>query len=256
MPTVAALILGDEILAGTFVDENGPFLASQLRSLGATLRRITVLPDDIDAIAAAVREAVASVDRVITTGGIGPTHDDVTYEAVARGLDRPLERRPELVALLARYGIPQTADALRMATVPAGAVLRPAGRPDDPPLVVVGSVYVFPGVPKLLRRQFPSVAADFSGPAICRACVATPADEVTLAPILRAVVDQWPEVAVGSYPRTEGDRRWVWVTLASRDAAAVDAATRALLAAAPAATRVVSPGEPDGGTLWSTREVG
>ena len=256
MPSVAVLILGDEILAGTFADENGPFLAGQLRTLGARLRRITVLPDEVDAIAAAVRDAVATVDRVITTGGVGPTHDDVTYAGVARGLDRPLECRPELVALLAHHGIPPTADALRMATVPAGAVLRPAGRAADPPVVVVGSVYVFPGVPRLLRRQFPAVAADFAGPSVRRAAVATPVDEVTLAPLLRAVVAQWPQVAVGSYPRTAGERRWVAITLASRDAPAVDAATEALLATVPSAVRVASPGEPEAGTLWSTEEVG
>src|SRR5580704_7591501 len=96
--TAAIVVIGDEILTGKFAEENAAFLIGELRTLGVELRRITVIPDDLDDIAQTVREASARVDLVFTSGGVGPTHDDVTIGAIARAFDTTVARHPELEA--------------------------------------------------------------------------------------------------------------------------------------------------------------
>ena len=99
-PTAAIIIIGDEILSGKFVDENTPFLIRRLRALGVDLRRAVIIPDDLAEIAREVSLAADRYDLVFTTGGVGPTHDDVTLEGVARAFGVPLVTYPRLVSLL------------------------------------------------------------------------------------------------------------------------------------------------------------
>src|SRR5690242_8194892 len=124
MATAGIVVIGDEILSGKFVEENAAFLIGELRALGVELRRITVIPDDLDDIAATVRDASARFDHVFTSGGVGPTHDDVTMAAIARAFGTTVTRHPELEAKVRGYWQDRLAEAnLRLADVPAGAEL-------------------------------------------------------------------------------------------------------------------------------------
>ncbi len=228
MPTAAVVVIGDEILSGKFADENGPFAIRRLREIGADLCRLVTIRDDVSGIGDEIAACSRRHDLVLTTGGVGPTHDDVTFEGVARGLGVPLERRPELVGMLERFGLPLTPASLRMATVPAGAEIIVDG-PDDIPIVRAANVYVFPGVPSLFRRGFERVAGRFAGPVVLDRRVATRAGEVEIAPLLTEVQGRFPAVAIGSYPR----RDRVLVTFESRDVAALHAAFAAVRAGLP-----------------------
>src|SRR4051812_5154629 len=103
MPTAGIVIIGDEILSGKFVEENAAFLIGELRTLGVDLRRLTVIPDDLDDIARTVLEASSRFDHVFTSGGVGPTHDDVTIAAIAHAFGVGVTRHPELEAKVRGY---------------------------------------------------------------------------------------------------------------------------------------------------------
>src|SRR5436190_13573168 len=153
MPKTAGIILvGNEILSGKVVDANAAHLCRELRELGVDVRRISVIPDEVDVIAAEVREFSARHDIVFTSGGVGPTHDDVTIEGVARAMGVPVVRHPVLVGLLERYyGGAVTEASLRMAEVPEGAEL--VGQSLRFPTILMGNVYVLPGVPEIFRQK-------------------------------------------------------------------------------------------------------
>ncbi len=122
--TAGIIVIGNEILSGKVVDTNSPFLARELRGLGVTLLRILTIPDDVETIAAAVREFHTSFDVVFTSGGVGPTHDDVTMEGVARGLGRRVIRHPAIEGRLREYLKDKVnAARLKMAEVPEGSEL-------------------------------------------------------------------------------------------------------------------------------------
>jgi molybdenum cofactor synthesis domain-containing protein len=227
MPTAAAVIIGDEILSGKFADENGPYLISRLRTLGCDLERLVVIGDQIDGIAAEVRACSDAHDVVFTTGGVGPTHDDRTLEGLAQAFDLQLEQRAELVALIDRFGLPRNEASLRMATLPVGAELV-STEGSSYPVVVVRNVYVFPGVPRLMRMKFEAVAHRFAGEAVRTARLYTDQRETTIAADLGAVQEAWPQVDIGSYPRFGEADFQVIVTLESRDDEALAAAVQAL----------------------------
>ena len=153
MPTVSVVIIGDEILSGKFADENGPYLIQRLRELGADLEHLAVVSDEVERIAEEVARCAARSDWVLTTGGVGPTHDDVTLEGIGLAVERPLHRHPELVALLERFGMELNEAALRMATVPVDSALIWEGELGYP-VLQVDNILVFPGVPRLMRAKF------------------------------------------------------------------------------------------------------
>ena len=143
--TAGIIIIGNEILSGKVTDTNAPFLTRELRALGVDLKRILTIPDELDEIAEAVREFGPRYDVVFTSGGVGPTHDDVTMEGIARGLGRPLIRHPMIESRLRDFYKEHVNDArLKMSEVPEGAEpwsraarvptvkveLRPAGIPE------------------------------------------------------------------------------------------------------------------------------
>jgi molybdenum cofactor synthesis domain-containing protein len=220
VPTAAVVVIGNEILTGKYRDENGPYLVDRLRALGCDLVRIATVRDDVAEIADEVRRCAAACDFVLTSGGVGPTHDDVTLEGVAVAFGLPLEVHPTLLGLLRRYGVPEDAANLRMASVPAGTVLEDTAGLAFP-VVVVRNVWVFPGIPKLLREKFENVAARFAGQAVSTARIYTDERESDIAVRLTAVAARHPAVAIGSYPRF-GEGPWrVVLTLESRDANAL-----------------------------------
>src|SRR5438034_1268018 len=152
MPKTAGIILiGNEILSGKIADVNAAYLCRELRQLGVDVRRISVVPDEVELIAREVVAQSRDFDVVFTSGGVGPTHDDVTIEGVARAMGVPVVRHPELVALLERYYRDKVTDAaLRMAEIPEGAELI-TGNGLRFPNVAMRNVYVLPGVPEIFR---------------------------------------------------------------------------------------------------------
>lgn len=220
MSRVTVIIVGDEILTGKFADENGPYLIGRLRALGADLERLVVLPDSVDVIAEEVGRAAARTDFVLTTGGVGPTHDDVTVEGIARAFGLALELSEPLLALMRGYGMPIDDTTSRMARIPRGAELV-RGAPGAYPVLRVRNVYAFPGVPHLLRDKFESIAERFAGAAVHTSRLCTGERESDIAARLSRVQARWPEVAIGSYPRADEGAWHVVLTLESRDAEAL-----------------------------------
>jgi molybdenum cofactor synthesis domain-containing protein len=226
-PTAGVLIIGEEILSGKVEDENARYLLRELRALGVGLRRVEVIPDEVEEIATAVRTMAARFDHVFTSGGIGPTHDDLTLPAVALAFGMRLERRPELETLIRGSMAAEFHERdLRMADVPDGARLL-YGIPPEPgrwPVIAVRNVYVLPGVPAIFRRKFDSVRELFrAGPIHSRALYSREGEGV-IAAALDAVVEEFPTVAIGSYPRLDAPDHKVKITLDGRDREAVESA--------------------------------
>lgn len=225
MPSAAVVIIGNEILTGKFADENGPFLIKRLRALGCDLVRIAVIPDDVDVIAAEVARCAKLADRVITTGGVGPTHDDVTFSGVAAAFGLDLELRGELVEIMQRFSGragPSAAPgalneaALRMARVPVGCELHFSPGVAYP-VIWCRNVAILPGVPKLVVAKFEAIAHLFIGPEVHTARVYVNQNETAIAADLDATVADFPGVDFGSYPRWGEGPFKVILTLESRD---------------------------------------
>ena len=226
MPTAGVVIIGNEILSGKFADENTPWLVARLRELGTDLHRVTVIPDTIDDIADEVSRQSHRYDWVFTTGGVGPTHDDITYEGVARAFHGGVARHPELEAVLRRkLGEACNHAALRMAEVPEGSDLWWDGEVVYP-VVVKRNVVIFPGVPSLLKLKFERIAHRFRGVPLATARLTTQRSEPAIAATLTEAQSRWPMVAIGSYPRLDESPMVVIVTFESRDPDALDACVR------------------------------
>jgi molybdenum cofactor synthesis domain-containing protein len=226
--TAAALIIGNEILTGKIRDENTHVLARELRLLGIRLARVIVCPDDIDVIADDLRTLGRAHDLVFTSGGVGPTPDDVTLPAVAKAFEVPLERSPLIEGLIRGYwGDKTTNGHLRMADVPRGAVL--LSNPEVPwPVICLENVSVLPGVPEIFRLKLrllrERIGAD--APFVSRALY-TRCDEGTIAALLEEVGRLHPAVEIGSYPRWRHEEYKVKLTFDGLDAMAVEAALEA-----------------------------
>jgi molybdenum cofactor synthesis domain-containing protein len=235
MPKSAGIILiGNEILSGKVEDENAAYLCRELRALGVDVRRIVVIPDDVALIAEEVAAFAKAFDVVFTSGGVGPTHDDVTIEGVARAMAVPVIRDPELVALLRRYyGDAVTDAALRMAEIPEGAELLTAGGVRFP-TILMRNVYVLPGVPEIFRRKFDALRERFRDAPIHLKNVFVRIGEGTLAAYLNALLEAFPLLQLGSYPEFSNPEYQVKVTLESRDHGYLEQALGAFLARLPA----------------------
>ncbi|MFC7137363.1 competence/damage-inducible protein A [Halobaculum litoreum] len=196
---VALVTVGDELLAGDTVNTNASWLADQLTARGVAVERVTTVPDRVDDIAAVVGEYRDAYDAVLVTGGVGPTHDDVTMDGVAAAAGVDLVANGAALDYLTEHG-GYAADDLTEGTthLPAGA--RVINNPEGvAPGCVIDSVYVFPGVPAEMRAMFASVADEFAGAAPFVATVETPEPESTLLDRLAAVRERF-DVTVGSYP--------------------------------------------------------
>ncbi|MBK9070091.1 MAG: competence/damage-inducible protein A [Myxococcales bacterium] len=221
--TASAVIIGDEILSGKFADENGPFLVAELRALGVDLRRITVLPDVVGEIADAVAAEAAKHTYVFTSGGVGPTHDDVTMAGIARAFGVDVVRDPTLEQLVRQHWGERLAAAnLRLAEVPSGTTLLTNGDPGWP-VMRFRNVFILPGVPSLFRRKFAALAPTLVGAPMCTERLIVRCDEGTLADDLTAVAAAFPHLQFGSYPRFDEASFHVIITIEGRDRAAVAA---------------------------------
>lgn len=226
--TAAALIIGNEILTGKIREANVQRLAHELFRLGIALRRVIVCPDEMDVIARDLRELRTAHDLVFTSGGVGPTHDDVTLPAVARAFDRPLVRSELIEGLIRGYwGDRATAGHLRMADVPQGAELLSSS--DVPwPVICVENVFVLPGVPEIfdVKLQMLRERIGSDVPFVTRALY-TMCDEGEIAELLERIVRAHPKVEIGSYPRWRDPTYRVKLTFDGRDPSEVDAALEA-----------------------------
>ena len=226
-PTAAVIVIGNEILSGKVDDQNARYLIGQLRALGVSLRRIEIIPDVVEDIARTVRVLSESVDHVFTSGGVGPTHDDVTLQGVAAAFQMPITRNAELEALMrGRWGEALRPRDLVMADIPVGARLEygPGAPATTWPVVVVRNVWILPGVPGIFRRKFEAVRELFRASPIHGRALYSRADEAEIAGALDVTVATFPSVDVGSYPQFEEGPHRVKVTFDGRDRAAVDAA--------------------------------
>lgn len=229
VPTAAIIVIGDEILSGKTDDLNARFLIGELRELGVALQHIHVIPDVIDEVASEVRTLSARVDYLFTSGGVGPTHDDVTISGVARAFDADVIRHPLLESRIKNhFGEAAEESRLAMANVPRGSELIEA--PDMRwPVLLCRNVYILPGVPDLFRRKFLAIRERFRVAPFHLRTIFTLEDEFDIAERLNEVVREFPDVAIGSYPNFETPDFRVKLTLESKDLQALQAATDVLL---------------------------
>ena len=235
MPKTAGIILiGNEILSGKIKDENAAYLCRELRALGVDVRRIAVIPDEVGLIADEVAGFSKAFDLVFTSGGVGPTHDDVTIEGVARAMTVPVVRHPDLVALLERYYRGNVTEAaLRMAEIPEGAELVTGGTLRFP-TILMRNVYVLPGVPEIFRQKFDALRERFRDQPIHLKNVFVRIGEGVLAEYLNGLLHSFPLLQLGSYPEFSNPEYQVKVTLESRDRGYLDQALGDFLARLPA----------------------
>jgi molybdenum cofactor synthesis domain-containing protein len=210
----AIVTVGDELLVGDTENTNATWLCDRLDARGVSVRRVTVVPDEVGEIARVVNEYHAEYDAVIVTGGLGPTHDDVTMDAVAAAFGRDLVANDEAAAWLASQGY--SADDLVAETTHLPADCRPL--PNEAgvaPGAVVEAVYVLPGVPTEMEAMFESVADEFEGARTHTVTVDVDEPESELIDRFAALREAF-DVAVGSYP---GESVRVKITASSVDEA-------------------------------------
>ncbi|HXJ77832.1 MAG TPA: competence/damage-inducible protein A [Candidatus Methylomirabilis sp.] len=231
--TAGIILIGNEILSGKVVDANASYLCRELRTLGVDVRKITVIPDDVELIASEVAQYSRTFDVVFTSGGVGPTHDDVTIEGVARALGVAVVRHPRLVQLIEEFAKGRLNEArLKMAEVPAGAELT-AGEQLNFPAVVARNIYVLPGVPEIFRQKFQALKERFRESPFHLRSVFVSMPEGTLADHLNELLQQHPELMLGSYPEFFNPEYKVKVTLESKDRLYVERALDDLLQRLP-----------------------
>lgn len=211
------LIIGNEILSGKTIDANTPYLCRELRALGVEVRDVQVIPDEVDVIAERARHLSQAYDLVFTSGGVGPTHDDVTIEGIAKAFGKKVVRHPHLADILKKwYGHETNEDRLKMAEMPEGSELR-GGEKLSYPVVVCGNVYIFPGIPEILREKFEALKESFREDPFHLRIVYVKTPEGKLAAHMNQLVAEYPELLVGSYPEMNNPRYHVKVTLESKN---------------------------------------
>ncbi len=232
--TAGIIIIGNEILSGKVHDSNSFFLVSELRRLGVSVMRISVIPDDVDTIG---RESVAfskEYDYVFTSGGIGPTHDDVTMKGIARGFGVKLISDAALEATFrGRYGSSVNEAMLKMAEVPEGAGLIELGEKRFP-VICFRNIYILPGIPEYFREKFTSIKDRFRCSAFYLKRIFLDAEESAIAAPLNAVVAESAEVAFGSYPVLDNPDYRIIITAESRSEEKLAEAVSKLLDMLPA----------------------
>jgi molybdenum cofactor synthesis domain-containing protein len=230
----AAVIIGNEVLTAKVVDANGPHLIRRLREVGIPLRSLEIVPDEVDVIVEAVARARQRARYVFTSGGIGPTHDDVTVRGVALAMGRRVVRLPEMVALIREKAVDTLTDeAMRLADAPEGSVL--IAQPGSwYPVLTVEDVFMLPGVPQLFRAQLEAVLVRLSGTPVHVRVLYLGHGESAIASVLDRVAMELPHVAIGSYPVFDRALDYVVkVTIESVERSSVEEALARLLSGLP-----------------------
>jgi len=227
-PTAAMLVIGDEILSGRTRDTNTHYIAAELTRIGIALREVRVVPDDHDEIVAAVRALSDRYEHLFTSGGIGPTHDDITADAVAAAMGAAIGHRADAMALLQahydRAGLPFNEARQRMARIPDGASLI-----DNPvstaPGFTLGNVHVMAGVPNIFQAMVASVLPKLTGgPPLLSQSMRVNRGEGEIAGPFAALAAEFPDLTLGSYPFIQNGAHGTNLVIRGTDAARVDAA--------------------------------
>ena len=230
-PTTAAIvIIGNEILSGKVKDENSHYLCRELRDLGVEVRSVATIPDDIETIGNVVRQASGKHTWVFTSGGIGPTHDDLTVPSIAAGFQTPLVRSEKLAKLISGYYGKEVNKAhLRMAMIPKGSELL-FDESKRVSQILFHNILIFPGIPRLLQRRFQTFRERFRSNPIYLHEIFLNCDEGQIVHLLDQILITYPELQLGSYPRTKKEEEHeVKLTLESREAVYLQEATNYLL---------------------------
>lgn len=230
--SAAALVIGNELLTGKIEEKNVAYLARTLFRLGVELRRVVICRDHVPTIAEDIRTLGATHDWLFTSGGVGPTHDDMTIEAVALAFDVPVVRSPEVEALIRGHYAERTTSAhLRMADMPEGAELfRTKTLPW--PTIVMGNVAVLPGIPEIFKMKLVALEERLAtSTSFVSQAVYTQCDEGELADLLGRLDAAHPGVSVGSYPKIKDPEYKVKITFDGTDAQAVRATADEFVAA-------------------------
>ena len=227
-PTAAMLVIGDEILSGRTRDANMHYLAGQLTDHGIDLKEVRVVSDDRTAIIEAVQALSGQYDSVFTSGGIGPTHDDITADCIAAAFDSPIDIRDDARAILAAHyaksGTELNAARLRMARIPDAATLI-----DNPvsaaPGFTIGNVHVMAGVPSVFQAMVASVLPTLTGGApLISKTMRIERGEGDIAGPLGDIASAHPDLSIGSYPFQKDGKYGANVVIRGTDGAEVDAA--------------------------------
>ena len=235
--TAAVLVIGDEILSGRTQDTNTRDIARYLGVIGVDLAETRTVPDVMDEIVDALNALRSRYDYVITTGGIGPTHDDITADAVAQAFGVELYEHPDIIAMMAsRWGGEINAARRRMARIPVGGdmVKNPV---QGPPGFTIGNVFTLAGVPQIMRGMLEDVGPRMRGgrPTVSRTVRVEGSGEGVIAAPLEAVAKAHPEMSLGSYPFYGADGYGSNLVLRSRDATQLGDVVIELIAALKAA---------------------
>jgi molybdenum cofactor synthesis domain-containing protein len=227
-PTAAVLLIGDEILSGRTKDKNLGFIADYLTALGIDLKEARIVPDVEDEIVNAVNDLRKRYTYVFTTGGIGPTHDDITADAVAKAFGVPIDHHPQAVEILLAHfkqiGREPNEARMRMARAPAGASLI-----DNPiskaPGFQIGNVFVMAGIPKVMNAMMDELAPRLErGKPVSSQTITVQGGEGDVAKPLKDIQERYPRVIIGSYPFESPQGFATNLVLRSRDDEALAAA--------------------------------
>lgn len=228
----ALIVIGNEILSGRTQDKNVNWLALKLLERGISLAEVRVIPDIEDRIIRTVRDIQFEVDYVFTTGGIGPTHDDITAESIAKAFDTELELNADAKLMLENHYGPDnlTPARMKMAMIPKGAELIPNPVSGAPGFIIQG-VYVMAGVPKIMQAMLDHVLPGLKGGSlILSRTVSCHLSESKIAEALADVQKKWPNVEIGSYPQFKEGSFAVNIVLRCVDAVMLEAATQDVIA--------------------------
>jgi molybdenum cofactor synthesis domain-containing protein len=226
-PTACLLVIGNEVLSGRTQDANVKYIATRCGEIGIPLREVRIIPDVPTTIIETVNEVRARFDQVFTTGGIGPTHDDITSECIAAAFGVPWEPHPEAWARMERHYKPGEFNAARqrMATMPRGATLID-NAVSIAPGFTIGNVHVMAGVPRIMQSMFDTLASRLAGgpPVQSRAVYAVGLLEGSIAEPLGGIQARFPHLEIGSYPFYRRDGSGVAIVAKGTDVAAAEAA--------------------------------
>ncbi len=234
IPTAAVLVIGDEILSGRTKDRNVGFIADRMTSLGIDLKEVRIVADEKDAIIAAVRALSDRYSMVLTTGGIGPTHDDITAESVAEafGVTAPVDARARAILQdhYDRTGRTMTEARLRMARIPEGADLI-ENSVSSAPGFSIRNVHVMAGVPAIMQAMLDALTPRLPTSVVMMSeTIEANRGESEVSEMLEAVQAEFPQVQIGSYPYHDGERFTTRIVARCRDAEMLASAVAALKA--------------------------
>jgi FAD synthetase len=231
--TAGIVIIGNEVLSGKTQDTNSYFLCSELRQLGVEVQKISTIQDEIGLIGKEVSTFSQRFDYFFTTGGVGPTHDDVTIDGIAHGFGLKVVRHPDIERRMRQRLGGEVNDArLRMANVPEGATLL-ATEALFAPVVNIRNVYIFPGIPRILQERFDVIKERFREAPFYLKNVYVKHGEGVIAAMLNDLLVKFPEIMLGSYPVLDLPDYKVKVTLESKDSNYLDRALQTFVASLP-----------------------